>query len=33
VAGFWADLAAIFGAISIFTTLIFVIIELLKNFE
>ena len=31
--GFWADLAAIFGAISIFITLIFIIIELRKNFE
>ncbi len=31
--GFWADLAAIFGAISIFITLFFIIIELRKNFE
>ena len=31
--GFWADLAAIFGAISIFITLIFIVIELRKNFE
>ncbi|MBO92749.1 MAG: hypothetical protein CMM27_12620 [Rhodospirillaceae bacterium] len=33
LAVFWGNLAAIFGAISIFTTLIFVVIELRKNFE